>query len=121
MISREFQRIIEATNTNNTIQEFMGVSNTQFLAFKRAEQWIKKRVKVDAKVQSKEKGSVFAKDLFKIWDDDNSGILDLNEISHPLVALGLSTDTKFVAKLVKSLGSKKTRSKGDANELQCSL
>jgi len=46
----------------------------------------------------------FAKELFKVWDDDNSGILELDEIAEPLVALGLSTDSLFVAKLIQSLG-----------------
>ena len=48
----------------------------------------------------------FAKELFKIWDDDNSGVLDLDEIAEPLISLGLSTDQKFVAKLIQSMVSK---------------
>lgn len=32
-------------------------------------------------------------ELFKVWDDDNSGVLDLDEIAEPLIALGLSTDS----------------------------
>jgi Ca2+-binding EF-hand superfamily protein len=42
----------------------------------------------------------FAKELFRIWDDDNSGVLDLEEIALPLVSLGLSTDSEFVTKLL---------------------
>lgn len=61
---------------------------------------MKKRIGAQSKYSSKEKHVEFAKDLFKIWDDDNSGVLDLDEISHPLVSLGLSTDSKFVAKLI---------------------
>ena len=86
--------------------------------FKGAETWSKKRM-TGNKMHSKEKHVEFAKDLFKMWDDDNSGVLDLNEIAHPLVALGLSTDSKFVAKLIQSLDSKKNRR--NDTELQCTL
>jgi Ca2+-binding EF-hand superfamily protein len=48
----------------------------------------------------------FAKDLFKIWDENDSGKLDLEELTLPLVALGLVSDTSFVKKLMKSLSAK---------------
>ncbi len=48
----------------------------------------------------------FAKDLFKIWDEDESGKLDLEELTLPLIALGLVNDTSFVKQLMKSLSSK---------------
>ena len=48
----------------------------------------------------------FAKKLFYSWDDDGSGILELDEIAEPLIALGLAPDKVFVAQLIKSLDSK---------------
>ena len=45
----------------------------------------------------------FAKDLFLTWDDDNSGILDAEEVIKPLVALGLSSDSNFARKIVNAL------------------
>ncbi len=74
------------------------------------EDWIKKRKNIQEKdkkhLKTKEKHVEFAKELFKIWDDDNSGVLDLDEIAEPLISLGLSTDQKFVAKLIQSMVSK---------------
>lgn len=55
----------------------------------------------------------FAKELFLVWDDNGTGHLNLDEISVPLVALGLSTDTEFVAKLVSSLDQKREPTFGD--------
>lgn len=68
---------------------------------------MKKRKIVDSKFQEKEKHVEFAKELFKIWDDDQSGILELEELALPLVALGLSTDQKFVSKILTALDNKK--------------
>ena len=92
----EFERIIESSIPKHSIQSLLGLSNNQFLAFKGAERWMKKRKVVDSKYHEKEKHVDFAKDLFMIWDDDNSQTLTLDELTEPLVALGLSTDKLFV-------------------------
>lgn len=75
-----------------------------YLTLKNTEFWLKKRGHGH---RSKEKHFEFAKDLFKIWDADGGGFLDVDEISLPLISLGLSTDTGFVEKLIKSLKKKK--------------
>ena len=41
--------------------------------------------------------------MFKIWDEDGSGELDLEEVTIALVSLGLSTDRQFVHKLLTTL------------------
>ena len=50
---------------------------------------------------------LFAKELFKIWDEDDSGKLDIDELTLPLIALGLSNDSSFVQKLIKSIDEEK--------------
>ena len=60
---------------------------------------------------STQKHFEFAKSLFKIWDADGGGFLDVDEISLPLISLGLSTDTGFVEKLIKALKQKKKKTK----------
>ena len=64
----------------------------------------RKYIKND-RVQTKDQID-FARKLFYSWDDDGSGILDLDEIAEPLIALGLAPDKVFVAQLIKSLDSK---------------
>lgn len=59
-------------------------------------------LKIDKFMQN-EKNIEFAKELFKIWDEDNSGQLDIDELTLPLIALGLSNDSSFVKKLIKSI------------------
>lgn len=67
------------------------------MAFKRAENWINKRkpkkTENNSNYHTKEKHVDFAKELFLIWDEDQAGTLDLDEITKPLIALGLSTDS----------------------------
>jgi Ca2+-binding EF-hand superfamily protein len=77
-----------------------------YLTLKSTEHWMRVR---GSKKSSKEKHFEFSKDLFKIWDADGGGFLDVDEISLPLIALGLSTDTGFVEKLIRSLVSKKKK------------
>ena len=43
-------------------------------------------------------------------------MLDVDEISLPLISLGLSTDTGFVEKLIKALKSKKKKTKKEVPE-----
>jgi len=88
------------------MQQLLGLSNTMYLTLKSTEHWMRVR---GSKKSSKEKHFEFAKDLFKIWDADGGGFLDVDEISLPLIALGLSTDTGFVEKLIRSLVSKKKK------------
>lgn len=82
------------------MQYLLGLDDRRFLEMKKTEKWISKRTK---DYQTKEKHVDFAKELFQIWDEDGSGVLELNELAIPLVSLGLSTDVGFVAKLIESL------------------
>lgn len=94
----------------------------QFLIFKNTERWLKKRSnqaslpkisesRLKKQLINREKHVEFAKQLFTVWDDDNSGVLDLDEIAEPLIELGLSTDSLFVQKLIQSLGSSSRKEK----------
>eukprot|EP00347_Sterkiella_histriomuscorum_P003737 403363140 len=116
LITEEQLRIIEASIPKHTMQQLLGLNNKQFLVFKKTEQWIKKRKRQTNDFSQKEKHVEFAKELFKVWDDDNSGVLDLDEIAEPLVALGLSTDSQFVAKLIESLGQQTNKLKSGVNK-----
>jgi hypothetical protein len=50
---------------------------------------------------------VFAKEFFMIIDIHNNGNLSLDEISMPLISLGLSSDIGFVKNLLKAINPKK--------------
>jgi Ca2+-binding EF-hand superfamily protein len=53
------------------------------------------------------KGQIeFITKLFYSWDDDGSGILELDEIAGPLIALGLAPDREFVGQLIRSIDQK---------------
>jgi Ca2+-binding EF-hand superfamily protein len=75
-----------------------------YLTLKNTEYWMRHRGHAQKDTM---KHFEFAKNLFKIWDADGGGSLDVDEISLPLIALGLSTDTGFVEKLLKAIVKKK--------------
>jgi Ca2+-binding EF-hand superfamily protein len=53
---------------------------------------------------------MFAKEFFKIIDNNDTGRLDVNELAEPLIALGLSSDTSFVEKVLKAINPTKFNS-----------
>lgn len=106
LITQEQIKILEAAVPKYTMKVLLGLSDIMFLTLKNTEYWMKTR---GVNQRSKEKHFEFAKELFKIWDRDNGGYLDIDEISLPLISLGLSTDSGFVEKLIKSLKQKKRK------------
>jgi hypothetical protein len=106
LITQEQIKILEAAVPKYTMKVLLGLSDVMFLTLKNTEYWMRTR---GVKQRSKEKHFEFAKDLFKIWDSDGGGFLDVDEISLPLISLGLSTDSGFVEKLIKSLKQKKLK------------
>jgi hypothetical protein len=46
---------------------------------------------------------IFAKDLFRIWDENDTGKLNIEILTLPLISLGLINDTRFIKKLLNSL------------------
>lgn len=104
LITEEQIKIIEAAVPKYTMKTLLGLSDRMFLTLKNTEYWMKTR---GAPQRSTEKNFEFAKELFKIWDADKGGYLDLDEISLPLISLGLSTDAGFVEKLIRSLKQNK--------------
>ena len=55
----------------------------------------------------------FAEKLFYSWDDDGSGILELDEIADQLISLKLAPDKIFVLQLIRSLDPKFLHQKED--------
>lgn len=51
------------------------------------------------------------------WDDDGSGILEEEEIIHPLVSLGLASDSAFSRQLISTLDPKADKPGHDEYEL----
>ena len=63
--------------------------------------------KDQSKYTQNQRNIEFAKELFKIWDEDESGNLEVDELTLPLIALGLSSDSSFVLKLLRSIDEEK--------------
>jgi Ca2+-binding EF-hand superfamily protein len=53
---------------------------------------------------------MFAKEFFKIIDNDDTGRLNVQELAEPLIALGLSSDSSFVEKVLKAINPSKYNS-----------
>lgn len=51
--------------------------------------------------------------MFLSWDEDGAGELESNEIIKPLIAMGLSSDSKFAKKLLQALDTSNKKVKAD--------
>ena len=69
------------------MQSLLGLNDKQFIVFKEAEKWIKKRTGGVSKYKEHEEYLEYAKQLFKLWDDDGSGVLELEELTNLLITL----------------------------------
>ena len=49
----------------------------------------------------------FAKSIFTTWDTNKNGRLDVNEIAHPMMTLGLSHNFQFVEQVLNSISVNK--------------
>lgn len=69
LITMEHHMIIEAAKPKHELKQLLGLSNKQFINFKKAEIWMKKRkiknsIGDSSNYQTKEKHVDFAKELF---------------------------------------------------------
>ena len=55
--------------------------------------------------------------MFKIWDGNESGKLEVNELTLPLIVLGISNDSSFIKRLLRVLHDEKVTSKYNSDEI----
>ena len=80
--------------TGDLKAQFGGVQPNILIATHKGEDWMKKR-KLISKTETNRKHVEFAKNLFISWDEDCCGELESHEIIKPLIAMGLSSDSRF--------------------------
>ena len=108
-IPRELTEQIEKSKPKDNVQSLLKLPSKLYTYYvKITEKWMANHCKQSLEQFIKAQSDVdFAKELFKTWDDDNSGKLDLEELTLPLTALGLINDMSMAKKLLQSLKGKK--------------
>jgi Ca2+-binding EF-hand superfamily protein len=87
--------------------ELLNMNRTTYLLFRTMQQWMNKHA-FSTKEQTESMCNMeFAKEFFNIVDADASGKTDFDELAMPLIALGLSSDSSFVAKVFRAIYPKK--------------
>jgi len=84
----------------------MGMTREQYLKFADSYYFLKTHGLSTVKQDTQKSNAHFSAQFFKIMDEDGGGV-DLNELSFPLIALGLATNTDFVKKVMKILAPQK--------------
>eukprot|EP00347_Sterkiella_histriomuscorum_P020000 403339480 len=106
-IPKEFTEQLERAKPKDKLQYLMNLSSDLFINMKNTKKWMRNH-QIDLQKYTQNKRNIqFAKDLFKIWDEDSSGNLEVDELTLPLIALGLSNDSSFVMKLLRSIDEEK--------------
>ena len=71
--------------------------------FRKVQKWMRAHKFSDKKQTENINNVQFAREFFEIVDDKDSGGVDLNQLSVPLIALGLSSDSAFIEKVLKAI------------------
>ena len=112
IINQMYQKQSQPDVPGDLKAQFGGVAPSLLLAAHKGEKWMKKR-NLLSKTEVNRKHVEFAKNLFLSWDDDGTGELQASEIIKPLIAMGLSADSKFVHKLLQALDISNKKKKTD--------
>ncbi|CDW87182.1 iki3 domain containing protein [Stylonychia lemnae] len=106
-IPKEFRDQLEKSKPKDKLQYLMNLNSELYINMKNTQKWMKIHNVDQSKYTQNQKNIEFAKELFKIWDEDESGNLEVDELTLPLIALGLSNDSSFVLKLLRSIDEEK--------------
>lgn len=98
-----------------TIHYLMGISDSLFLKKMQTTNFMKKHKLSTQKQEKLNENLKFSKNFFSIMDNDQSGSIDLRELTYPLLSLGLANNSEFVQKALRILNPQKF---GSGNFLQ---
>lgn len=94
----------------------MGLTRMQFLKFGDIYKYMQVHGLCTKRYDQQVTNAKFSKQFFEIMDEDGEGV-SMIELSYPLIALGLATDTGFVKKVMRMLAPKKFGDGDFENEL----
>jgi len=112
LMNQMYQKRSQPDVPGDLKSQFGGVAPSLLLASHKTENWIKKR-DMQSKTEVNRKHVEFAKNLFLSWDDDGSGEIEPIEVIRPLITMGLSSDSKFVNKLLQAIETNAKKKKSD--------
>lgn len=111
-IPSELTEQILKSKPNDSMQSLLKIPPKIFANFvKMTQLWMEShRNENFDKFMQPQNDLIFAKDLFRIWDENDTGKLNIEILTLPLISLGLINDTRFITKLLNSLqsGAKKS-------------
>ena len=82
-------------------------SQTQYILFRQIQHWMRSHKYSDKKQTDNISNIKFAREFFAIIDDNDSGQASLYELAVPFIALGLSSDSSFIKKVLQTISPHK--------------
>ena len=98
-----------------SIHYLMDISDNLFLKKMQTTHFMKKHKLSTQKQEKLIENLKFSKNFFAIMDEDQSGSINLRELTYPLLSLGLANNSEFVQKALRMLNPRKF---GNGNFLQ---
>lgn len=89
------------------IHYLMNLTNRLFLRNHQTTTYMKKRKLSTTKQEKQTENFKFSKNFFQIMDQDESGVIEVSELTYPLLALGLANNSHFIYRALKILNPKK--------------
>ena len=105
--NKRFDDVIERAKPSIKLFNLLGYSRTQYNIFNQIMHWMRGHKYDDAKQTDNIENIKFARENFQIMDNSDTGKLSLKNIAVPMIALGLSSDSSFIMKVMKGIAPHK--------------
>ena len=105
--NKRFSDLIERAKPSIKLFNLLGYSRSQYIIFQQIMKWMNKHQYSCKKQNDNLENIKFARENFQIMDDADAGKLSLTNIAVPMIALGLSSDSSFVMKVLKAISPNK--------------
>lgn len=101
--NKRYDPIIERSKQSVKLYNLLGYSQTQYILFRQIQHWMQTHKYSIHKTTQNINNIQFARDFFAAIDQTGSGKSSVQGIAVPMIALGLSSNSSFVTKVMKAI------------------
>lgn len=105
--NKKFESVIAKAKPELKLFQLLNQNKSTYLLFRTMQNWMRSHEFSDQRQTDNINNIQFAKEFFKIVDNGDTGNLNLEQLAIPLIALGLSSDSSFIEKVLKAINPSK--------------
>ena len=105
--NKKFESVVAKAKPELKLFQLLNQNKSTYLLFRTMQKWMRGHEFSDQRQTDNINNIQFAKEFFKIVDNSDTGNLNLEQLAIPLIALGLSSDSSFIEKVLKAINPSK--------------